>query len=155
MDGTTAATIPIRDANGRMQAADPASGATDKTLVNANWISQTGAGKPNNVLHDSGNETKTGSLTLGDNLILTQYGIHSAIRLKTTANRNTFNAVFGDMLNWDDKDGNRLVSVRLSQDSSGGVKLEWLFHKPDGTQVNIGQFGINADGTVIKTGIFA
>ena len=64
MDGTTAVTIPIRDANGRMQAADPASGATDKTLVTANWVSQTGAGAPNNLLHRGGNETKNGQLTM-------------------------------------------------------------------------------------------
>lgn len=57
MDGTTAATIPIRDANGRMQAADPASGATDKTLVTANWVSQSGDSAPNNVTHRNGNET--------------------------------------------------------------------------------------------------
>lgn len=63
MDGTTAATIPIRDANGRMQAADPASGATDKTLVTANWVSQTGAGAPNNLLHTTGNESKSGVIT--------------------------------------------------------------------------------------------
>ena len=62
MDGTTAATIPIRDANGRMRAADPASGATDKTLVTANWISQTGDNGPNNVIHKTGNERKTGLL---------------------------------------------------------------------------------------------
>ena len=60
VDGTTADTIPIRDANGRMQAADPASGATDKTLVTANWVSQTGDSAPNNLIHRSGNETKTG-----------------------------------------------------------------------------------------------
>lgn len=60
LDGTTAATIPIRDANGRLQAADPASGATDKTLVTANWVSQTGTGRPNNLIHDSGNENITG-----------------------------------------------------------------------------------------------
>ena len=56
MDGTTAATIPIRDVNGRMQAADPASGATDKTLVTANWVSQSGSGSPNNLVHTNGNE---------------------------------------------------------------------------------------------------
>lgn len=60
----TPATLALRDANGRMQAADPASGATDKTLVTANWVSQTGAGRPNNLLHDSGNETKNGQLKL-------------------------------------------------------------------------------------------
>lgn len=64
VDGTTANSIGIRDANGRMQAADPASGATDKTLVTANWVSQTGDAGPNNLLHKNGNETKTGMLTL-------------------------------------------------------------------------------------------
>lgn len=64
VDGTAAATIPIRDANGRMQAADPASGATDKTLVTANWVSQTGDEGPNNLIHKSGNETKNGVLTV-------------------------------------------------------------------------------------------
>ena len=58
MDGTTAATIPIRDANGRMRAADPASGATDKTLTTANWISQTGDSAPNNLIHKTGNENR-------------------------------------------------------------------------------------------------
>lgn len=59
-DSTNGATIPIRDANGRLHAADPASGATDKTLTTANWVSQTGAGKPNNLLHDGGNEDING-----------------------------------------------------------------------------------------------
>jgi len=54
-------TIAKRDANGRIQAADPASGATDKTLVTANWVSQTGEGAPNNLLHRSGDEDYTGT----------------------------------------------------------------------------------------------
>ena len=71
MDGTTAATIPIRDANGRMQAADPASGATDKTLVTANWVSQTGAGRPNNLIHDHGNETIHDTKTFDGTIVTT------------------------------------------------------------------------------------
>ena len=66
VDGTTADSIAIRDANGRLQAADPASGATDKTLVTANWISQTGNSAPNNVLHRTGNETFSGTKTATD-----------------------------------------------------------------------------------------
>jgi hypothetical protein len=57
IDGTTASTIPIRDTNGRMQAADPASGVTDKTLTTANWVSQTGDNAPNNLVHKYGAET--------------------------------------------------------------------------------------------------
>ena len=63
VDGTTANSIGIRDANGRMQAADPASGATDKTLVTANWVSQTGNSAPNNLAHRNGNETWNGEKT--------------------------------------------------------------------------------------------
>ena len=53
-----------RDAQGRAFAADPDNGATDKTLVTANWVSQTGEGRPNNVLHNNGSETKSGRLTM-------------------------------------------------------------------------------------------
>ena len=60
-DSTNGATIPIRDANGRLHAADPAAGATDKTLTTANWVSQTGSGAPNNLLHTTGSEIATGS----------------------------------------------------------------------------------------------
>lgn len=56
-----------RDAQGRAFAADPAAGATDKTLVTANWVSQTGDGAPNNLIHKTGNETKMGKLTFGSN----------------------------------------------------------------------------------------
>ena len=50
-----------------MQAADPAAGATDKTLVTANWVSQTGDGAPNNLIHKTGNEAKIGKLTFKTN----------------------------------------------------------------------------------------
>ena len=155
VNGIDANSIGLRDGNGRMQAADPAAGATDKTLVTANWVSQTGDDAPNNLIHRSGVESKIGDLILYNKLIMNQFGPNSAINLRTPANRSTFNTVFGDMINWDDADGNRIISVRFSQDVNGAVRIAWLFHKPDGTQINIGQFGITADGTVIKTGIFA
>ena len=59
-------TIAKRNGSGRLVAADPASGATDKTLTTANWISQTGSGAPNNLLHTTGNESKSGFLTMED-----------------------------------------------------------------------------------------
>ena len=61
INGTTASTIPIRDANGRLQANDPASGATDKSLVTANWVSQTGTNAPNNLFHTNGDEIYRGN----------------------------------------------------------------------------------------------
>lgn len=57
VNGIVANSIGLRDANGRMQAADPDAGATDKTLVTANWVSQTGDNAPNNLVHRNGNET--------------------------------------------------------------------------------------------------
>lgn len=57
----TAATIPIRGSSGKLFGADPASGATDKTLVTANWISQTGDSAPNNLIHKTGYETVPGT----------------------------------------------------------------------------------------------
>lgn len=67
VNATDANSIGLRDTNGRMQAADPAAGATDKTLVTANWVSQTGDSAPNNLIHRNGNETKMGKLTFGSN----------------------------------------------------------------------------------------
>jgi len=49
-------TIAKRNGSGRLVAADPASGATDKTLVTANWISQTGETRPNNLIHATGSD---------------------------------------------------------------------------------------------------
>ena len=56
----TPLTLALRDSNGRLIAADPASGATDRSLVTANWVSQTGANSPNNLLHKNGNEEARG-----------------------------------------------------------------------------------------------
>lgn len=78
----TAATIPIRDSDGRMQAADPASGATDKTLVTANWVSQTGDSAPNNLVHRTGNESIAGSKTFTNIPIMAQ-GKNSKVYLTT------------------------------------------------------------------------
>ena len=57
-----------RDAQGRAFAADPESGATDKTLVTANWVSQTGDSAPNNVAHRNGDETISGVKTFSDRI---------------------------------------------------------------------------------------
>lgn len=79
VNGVDANSIGLRDANGRMQAADPAAGATDKTLVTANWVSQTGDSGPNNLIHKNGNETKLGILNLPDGYegIMRQHAINT------------------------------------------------------------------------------
>ena len=58
-----------RDAQGRAFAADPDNGATDKTLVTANWVSQTGTGSPNNLVHKNGSETLNGTYTYTGQII--------------------------------------------------------------------------------------
>lgn len=63
--------VNVQTIQGTLKANDPASGATDKTLVTANWISQTGNSSPNNLIHKTGNEIKYGKLTLRE--ILTLY----------------------------------------------------------------------------------
>lgn len=45
-----------RDTQGRAFAADPVNGAVDQSLVTANWASQTGANRPNNLIHEYGEE---------------------------------------------------------------------------------------------------
>lgn len=40
------------------------SGAVDTSLINANWASQTGNSAPNNFIHKTGDETKTGNFTV-------------------------------------------------------------------------------------------
>ena len=63
-------TIAKRNGSGRLVGTDPASGATDKTLVTANWVSQTGDSSPNNLIHKTGNETKNGTFSLPGRLII-------------------------------------------------------------------------------------
>ena len=56
--------VNVQAIQGTLKANDPATGATDKTLVTANWVSQTGDSAPNNVAHRNGNETWLGLKTI-------------------------------------------------------------------------------------------
>lgn len=56
--------VSVQTIQGTLKTNDPASGSTDKTLVTANWISQTGTDAPNNLIHTNGNEVKNGILFL-------------------------------------------------------------------------------------------
>ena len=53
--------VNVQTIQGTLKANDPANSATDKTLVTANWVSQTGAEAPNNLVHRSGTETMNGT----------------------------------------------------------------------------------------------
>lgn len=132
VDGTTANTIPIRDGNGRMQAADPASGATDKTLVTANWVSQTGAGRPNNLIHDGGKENVNGLKTLfGGTDDVNQ---HAAVCLDAEITSLSDNSSKLSKLSWVARDGATVAYIRFNNRISPGVRgLQLVLFKGDGT----------------------
>ena len=52
--------VNVQTIQGTLKANNPTSGATDNTLVTANWVSQTGNNAPNNLIHKTGNETILG-----------------------------------------------------------------------------------------------
>ena len=145
VDGTTSNTIPIRDGNGRMQAADPASGATDKTLVTANWASQTGDSAPNNLIHRSGNETKQGSLAIGT---LTQYtnrldlygtnasGTRKINIIGVTDDKSTppANYLVYPYICWSDKNNDLVGGLRIVHNSNGTYVLQAMVLNADGTE---------------------
>lgn len=152
VNGIAANSIGLRDGNGRMQAADPAAGATDKTLVTANWVSQTGEGRPNNVLHNNGNETKSGRLTMKTDRV--DFGWLNIDMLKPTnystrgitqtedVNNNIFYreelscATLGNSKAWMihalDSDGNDVkAALMLTAFRDGTVRLQLV--RPSGT----------------------
>ena len=125
VDGTAANSIGIRDANGRMQAADPASGATDKTLVTANWVSQTGAGAPNNLLHTNGDETANGLKTF-TNQIRRISPDWSYLELRATrADKHTIpssNIRMGG-ISFQDANGEAIVSLAVDLLTDGHINV--------------------------------
>lgn len=152
VNGTDANSIGLRDANGRMRAADPAAGATDKTLVTANWVSQTGEGRPNNVLHNNGAETKSGRLTMKtdrvdfgwvgiDMLKPTNYSTRGITQTEDVNNnifyREEFScATLGNSKAWMihalDSDGNDVMAaLMLTAFRDGTVRLQLV--RPSGT----------------------
>lgn len=128
IDGTTSNTIPIRDGNGRMQAADPASGATDKTLTTANWVSQTGDSSPNNLVHRSGNETILGNKTFDG----------------TVSNSNSFTNRYRATVGWTDSTTSWTKMYEYTTVSSNRSSFMWLY---DVNSHDIGLFMINGYGT--------
>ena len=132
MDGTTANSIGIRDANGRMRGADPASGATDKTLVTANWVSQTGDSAPNNVLHRTGNETK--SSTLFDTAYYAFVSKSLTDENNVTPSTNQFYPLFA----WFDKNGHPSATLILTHNMNNKLVLYVRLLKWDpNTQTNV------------------
>ncbi len=132
----TAATIPIRDSNGRMQAADPASGATDKTLVTANWVSQTGDSGPNNLLHRTGNESKTaGQLKIA----MPNYGYGLAV-MDSGLDITDIQTQRVHTLPFLDRNNIGIANIRYVVQTTGSVLVQLEIRKTDGTYkyINLG-----------------
>ena len=135
VDGTAANSIGLRDANGRMQAADPASEATDKTLVTANWVSQTGDSGPNNLIHKNGNETKSGIFTLNFGGRFSQ-GLH----IKNTADDTTESTIPSDRqysIQFVDKNDQPVALLALNHLTDSTRELVVYLYKSNGTRTKI------------------
>ena len=152
VDGTTADSIAIRDANGRLQAADPASGATDKTLVTSNWVSQTGDSSPNNLLHKSGNETSTGNKIFRGNLQLgtptnnsggmisyldSPYSAYTIRHRTDDITASHASALDYPNISWRDSNGVVLGYLRVQVQTNNTVKLIAALRNADGTNSQI------------------
>ena len=133
VNGIDANSIGLRDANGRMQAADPAAGATDKTLVTANWVSQTGAGAPNNLAHRNGDEDIDGVKNFtGSKMRLSApipylecYGAYIA------GTPNQYEGFFQIK----DVNGVEIGDLYFSTDSNGNSQLSVALRKADGSTI--------------------
>lgn len=130
VDGTAANSIGMRDANGRMQAANPASGATNNTLATTNWISQTGLTSPNNLIHKSGQENKDGIFGI--------VGGSASNRLQLISNdRGVEDGVSGGSpgISFYDKNGVRIGILWMRMNGDNTVTLRFDYRKSDGTIV--------------------
>lgn len=140
-DSTNGATIPIRDANGRLHAADPAAGATDKTLTTANWVSQTGSGAPNNLIHRSGNEIKSGVMTFTSGIL----DKVSAINYQITPNSRTYR----DAYQVTDTNDVMIGSIRLVYGVNGNRAINAVLIDKNGNLIEKALFEIDQNGNVI------
>lgn len=127
-DDTAADSIAIRNAQGRLQAADPASGATDKTLATTNWISQTGDSSPNNIAHKVGDETWKGTKTFASDSIF-----KNTIISKTEYSRTEANGKRKYVLSVFDKDGQIYGGISFSTDDDGKTHIGIYVYDADGT----------------------
>lgn len=132
-----------------------ATGLSDTQIANGTRIqNDLAAYEP--MLRTTGNQIFSGIKRTNSPFEIYGYGTNNGLRLVTPIDRSDFTSiVFSDILNWCDKNADRIISLRIIQENDGSVKLSFLFHKPDGTQVNIGYIGIDANGNAVKSGVFA
>lgn len=139
----------------RIMVPTTATGARDTQIANGIRIqNDLDAYEP--MLRTTGNQIFSGIKRTNSPFEIYGYGTNNGLRLVTPIDRSNFtSSMFCDILNWCDKDTNRIISLRVAQENDGSVKLTFLFHTPDGTQINIGYIGIDSNGTAVKSGVFA
>ena len=115
------------------KAANPASGAVDTSVVNANWVSQTGDSAPNNLIHRRGFETfetdkQFGNAERPDNasLLIWSSGAYRRIRMRSNIDDcttpPTADVSYG-LINYSDKNDLTAANIILTHKSSGGFVL--------------------------------
>ena len=126
--------------------ANPESGATDTSVVNANWVSQTGDDRPNNLIHTTGNESKSGNMSMtgtfkgiywGASGLSTSNGFTITER-DTSQNVVTIpnlNRYFPPIL-FEDGGGNRVAGLRAVHNINGTTSLVVTLRNADGTYKN-------------------
>ena len=133
---------------GKLKANDPANGATDKTLVTANWISQSGVNAPNNIIHTIGNEIKNGTLTLTAGIESIPIGWHLVSPVNVSkvpvgsycifAKITPYNNGHYIILDFMQASNNANEAGRLSIHCwRGVVDPIWLYRKSRGVQANL------------------
>ena len=128
-------TLGLRDASGKLFAADPASGATDTSLVTANWVSQTGDSAPNNLVHRSGNETVTGIKTFEKNVVARGSSNTLAYVVKRTDidAANPVDNKYTDLVFARDTNDTNLGWLQVQTFADGHVRMRLILRNSDGT----------------------
>jgi len=143
----TAATIPIRDSDGKLFGADPANGATNKTLTTANWISQTGDSAPNNLMHRTANETVSGIKTHLNPIIEYQkYRIKNANDNKEVVPASQVQTQPLDVVGNDDQ---QIMFIQILTSANGDRQLRINLYGTDGTRGMVDLITVKADGTIV------
>ena len=122
------------DGTTTLKGVDPASGATDKSLVTANWVSQTGDSGPNNLLHRTGNETMDGIKTCNGYVNINGTSSSRKLALNSTNLDITSDESGGTPgITFYDKNNVFLAILWIRGNGDGTITLRFDYRKSDGT----------------------
>lgn len=140
--------VNIQTVQGTLKANDPASGATDKTLVTANWVSQSGVTKPNNLIHTIGNEIKYGTLSLPDGIESIPIGWHLVSPVSVSSMPLGYYCIFAKITPHNNGHYMIIDFMQASNNANEAGRLAihcwrgvvdpiWLYRKSRGAQANL------------------